>query len=282
MTISCEFRSSYFFDCHSSNNGGVMEISKKVVKVVCCFFTNTSCKYHGGSILTNESSTTISKTVFIGCYSTAKNANYQGNAVKLDGIKCFHIIENCVTYKCGPSYELYSDTAIFSGGTTKLLLYNATHNYGRAGASGININNGDSQPQFPAKFVTISTGYDNRFYEQAKKDITLDKFNFINSTDYNDRIVDVNTCKVTLTSCIFSQINKPLRVNVNNVIFFDCLIDTPLPPTISGIEKVANLETFSYSPNLECVVKVNTNPNNQLIYKFQTICIFNSILVKIY
>ena len=279
MSLICDFILSYCYDCHSSTNGGVMEINNKIVNVRCSFFTNNSCNYHGGCFYTINSPTTILKSIFIGCYSTAYNANYRGNAVNIDGKTCNHVIDNTVTYKCGPSVQQSSDTAIFSTGTTKVRLYNATNNYGTQGASGININSGSSQPT--AKFITISTGYDKRFYEQAYTDISIEKVNFINSTQINDYIIAPNTCIITVISCIFSQIDTTktkLRSN-NNVVFNGCTIDSSLASSIEGITVDYNIKTFTYSPQIECIIKINTKSNLQFFYLFQKVLICNSIFI---
>ena len=280
MSLICEFIFSSCHDCHSSTNGGVMDISNKIsVNVICSFFTNNSCTHHGGCFYIFNSSTRILKSIFIGCYSSARSASYRGNAVNIDGNTCNHVIENSATYKCGPSAQESSDTAIFSTGTTKLLLYNATNNYGTQGASGININSGSSQPT--AKFITISTGYDTRFYEQAATDINIEKVNFINSTQNNDCLIYSNGCTTTAISCIFSQIDTTetkLSKN-NNVIFNSCTIDSSLSSSIQGITVISSIKTFTYSPQIECNIKIQTKSNFSFFYLFQTVLICNSILI---
>ena len=287
MTLNiCELKLSYFYDCHSLNSGGVMNITNENVNVICCFFTNNSCAQHGGCLYTQNCPTNVLKSIFIGCYSTAQNQNFRGNAMNMNGNSYNHYIENCVTYKCGPEPELSSDTAIFSTGITKLLLYNASNNYGVEGASGINLNIDDRNgpPHPTAKFVTISTGYDKRFYEQTRSDITLEHFNFINSTQNNDWIININTCNLKAVSCIFYQMNIAIKGlgNFNNmycVEYVDCSIDSTLSNTISGIKTDPDIKTLTYSPNIECIVTIVTNSNNKFIYIIQTVFIHNSIFV---
>ena len=189
LLTSCDVVFSSFVGFNSSVSGGILSISKQKYNIFCCYFEEISTLKSDGSCFIHGSSGKISKTIFYRSYSTEHSSNvYFGNAVCSEYSSIY--VDHCSTLLCGPSQELSTDSCFkLNNGYASISFFNATSNYGIDGASAINIDYSNPAPVF--KYVSIVSGYDNRFVEIGVSYLQMEKSNFINSTENNDHIIEV-------------------------------------------------------------------------------------------